>query len=819
MRLDLVKGFETSLVIDRVDDSIKENGFLADSYVRAKEALQVYVSQADNVRREIRKEKTASGINDCLYRSPQNIIVFSGRRGTGKTSAMLSFSQSLGMESSIVRAEALQNRDVVIMDPIDPTMLENNQNILNVVLSRLLFKAEEVWKQSMDYNRRYQDKEKEKNEILSVAKRCLNGIAAIKNRSSMETLADLQKIGDSAILKRDFFELVDLLIHFSLSSVNSTSNYPMPLLVLQIDDTDCQIDKGYQVMEDIRKYLTIPNIVIFMAADIDMMRWVFTQHYAEEFDSCLKKEFFKKEETMHYADKYMAKMIPPTHKIYLPVVDEIIRDKADKLELGYYEAEDTDKKNNLLKKGNGFQSKVLNFIYQKTHLVFSAHDAYLNNIVPTTLRGLTYFMNILGSMEDVPEIDNSRIDDTSYLIEALDKQLPILEKNLDIFEEYFMNDWIQAKLSHEMIEIMKKIANQVPEERISYSYNEFNGYYKMKQADKTLHLDPEREKMEKPTYYDLDYLLQRILGTLEEAKQNTEEVYRQPEDFYNVFSIRTLLSIKNNKDILKVKREAINEAKNPVSPVIIKSKEEKSSLPRHLYLDDKEFDTYKLVSGGRVKECNFTDALSAPLFAKSTDSLKGDSQKRIFQLQEMSALIASNFEVQEVIRKVIKKQEPDPELANMEFYDTQERTVEVIFKEIQKAILNMNDNMLTGEKRENVNLIDFSYFPPEIIQQKQQSAFEKINDLLVEIKNNYPKLKGQTREEEIGKKLKLLGKEIEVYKFYSDDLLLEKYDKLPKELWRYKFVFDKEDNLKDEEKFLELICRAEKFRDKIKKEV
>ena len=52
MRLDLVKGFETSLVIDRVDDSIKENGFLADSYVRAKEALQVYVSQADNVRRE-----------------------------------------------------------------------------------------------------------------------------------------------------------------------------------------------------------------------------------------------------------------------------------------------------------------------------------------------------------------------------------------------------------------------------------------------------------------------------------------------------------------------------------------------------------------------------------------------------------------------------------------------------------------------------------------------------------------------------------------------------------------------------------------------
>ncbi len=804
MRLDLVKGFETSLVIDRVDDSIRENGFLAESYIRAKEALQVYASQTDNVRKEIYVEKTVSGINDCLYRSPQNIIVFSGRRGTGKTSAMLSFSQSLGMENSIVRSEALQNRDVVVLDPIDPTMLENDQNILNVVLSRLLFKAEEVWKQSMDYNRRYQDKEKEKNEILSVAKKCLNGIAAIKNRSSMDTLADLQKIGDSAILKRDFFELVDLLIHFSLSTVNSTSNYHPPLLILQIDDTDCQIDKGYQVMEDIRRYLTIPNIVIFMAADIDMMRWVFTQHYAEEFDSCLKKEFFKKEETMHYADKYMAKMIPPTHKIYLPVVDEIIRDKAAILELSYYEAEDTGKKNNLLEKGNGFQSKVLNFIYQKTHLVFSVHDAYLNNIVPTTLRGLTYFMNILGSMEDVPEIDNSRIDDTSYIIDALDKQLPILEKNLDIFEEYFMNDWIQAKLSHEMIEIMKKIASQVPEERISYAYNEFNGYYKRKQADKDLELDKEKEKIEKPTYYDLDYLLQRILGTSEEVKQNVLEVFRQPEDFYNVFSIRTLLSIKNNKDIIKIKRQAINEANSLVSQFIIKCKEEKSSLPDHLYLDDKEFDTYKLVSGGRVKDYNFTDGLILPLSARLIDSLEESLQKRIFQLQEMAALIACNFEVQEMIRKVVKRYTPQ----NKNSAKTEKEVVETYLEEIKNAILNMNDNMVRMGEKENVDSIKLLYFQSQIIQQKKQGALEAINDLLAELKTGYPKVKDESREKNIENNLKLLGKRIEEYVSYSDDLLRKNYDQLLKELQGCEFTFEESNISEEEKKFLELIRRA-----------
>ena len=182
MKLDLIKGTETSLMIDNVDDAIREEGFLAESYQKARKALNDYISQTDDIRRKLKRERTTSGVNDCLYRSPQNIIAFSGRRGTGKTSAMLSFSQSLAVANSSERSDAyVLNRNVVILDPIDPTMLEQDQNILNVILSRILYKAEEVWMQSMDYNRRYQDKEKEKNEILSVAKKCLSGIAAIKS--------------------------------------------------------------------------------------------------------------------------------------------------------------------------------------------------------------------------------------------------------------------------------------------------------------------------------------------------------------------------------------------------------------------------------------------------------------------------------------------------------------------------------------------------------------------------------------------------------------------------------------------------------------
>lgn len=796
MKLDLVKGFETSLIIDNVDVSIEENGFLGDSYKKARDVLKTYASQTDKIREELKHENNISGVNDCLYRSPQNIIAFSGRRGIGKTSTMLSFVQSLVTENSKTRKEALQERGVVVLDPIDPTMLENDQNILNVVLSRLLNKAEEVWMESMDYNRRYQDKEKEKNEILSIAKKCLSGIAAIKSRSSMETLSDLQKIGDSAILKRDFFELVEILNRFALSSAKG-----YPLLVLQIDDTDCQISKGYQVMEDIRKYLTIPNVVIFMAVDIDMMRLVLTQHYIGEFNSDLKEEFIEKKEIRHYADKYMAKLLPPAHKIYLPAVDEIIRDQSDSIELGYYEAEDVKKNNNILKRGESFQTRILNFIYQKTHLVFAAHGAYLNNIVPTTLRGLSYFLNILSSMEDVPEIDFSKVDDTAALIEEMENQLPILERNLDIFEDYFMNDWIQAKLSHEMIAIMEKTASRVPEERIIYAYKEFWNYYDKKGGV--------YELADKPTYYDLDKLLQQILGTTNEQDHSGVNSFRELEDFYNIFSIRTLLSIKNNKDMVRIKRRAMKErAGSSTDKLILDFSGSKLSMPDSLYLDDKELNGCRVVNGGSKKIYNFLDDIIKCLFKKSFESL-GMTQKQIFIKQEIAVLIACNFEVQEVIRKAVKK------IKLEETCESIIGTVEAGFKKVQKAVSKINDGMLERYIEKDVSPFIYSHCQNEMRrqenekvkqQQQQQKAFEYINLLLAEIME-YPRLKNDKKIEDINGKIKDITQDINEYitKYLANQGEGKEFEKLSKKLTDYKFVFDKEDNLNNKQDLDDLI--------------
>lgn len=706
MKLEMVKGRESSLIIEDAIRSIADNGFLADSYSNAFYALCDYVSRSDRIREELFREKHPSARNGILYRSPQNIIAFSGKRGSGKSSAMLSFSDVLSKSEKLdalcslpggdngERAYSnLKGKSFVVLDPIDPTTLEQNQSILSVVLSRLLFKAEENWTRHFNFYGSFQDKENKKAELLSSARQCLTGISTIKSKAEVpQELSDLQKVGDSSILKKNLFDFVELFLQFSDTEKSIISKNS--ILVLQIDDTDCQINQGYEVMEDIRKYLTIPNVLILMATDINQLRQVLIQHYVSVFSSNLKENFVKKEKLRHLGEKHLAKLMPPSCVIHLPNIDDIIRDKIGLFELCYYEKEGKEK--NLLDPNEGtdyagynFQEVILRFIYKKTHIVFASHDAYANNIIPTTLRGLAYLLSLLSSMDDVPEVDlNKDSFDPSYLVEMLEAQFPILERNLDLFEDYFLHDWIQAKLPQDRIEIIEKFSNQAPDQRISFMVKELAAYYGARQSDVWKNTSASAyfplQNYDAPTYVELDELLRTIQGTNESYK---EIRFRQSEDFYFVFAVRTLLTIKNSRDVLRVKRRTVHNFKqNKRDLLIFNYLKEKTSLPTGFYLDPVKLYGYQLVGGKGIKSSDYADSkcfrtkASKEFFqtayfhrngggeqhfnftggiiqwlAPKDEDYKGLSQLEVYKVQELAALMAANCDVQEVARKAVAR--------------------------------------------------------------------------------------------------------------------------------------------------------------------
>lgn len=89
---------------------------------------------------------------DELYAYSNNIIAFCGARGQGKTSAMLSFSHALpttrkkGDPGKGFSSAEVGNACFFVLPPIDPTMLEQNELALELILARLLDEINEKWR-------------------------------------------------------------------------------------------------------------------------------------------------------------------------------------------------------------------------------------------------------------------------------------------------------------------------------------------------------------------------------------------------------------------------------------------------------------------------------------------------------------------------------------------------------------------------------------------------------------------------------------------------------------------------------------------------
>lgn len=716
MRIEVLKYKETSLVIDDIERSIMEEGILSDGYEKAIHALKQYIDKTKRSREQLRKAgRSASQINDILYQSPQNIIAFSGRRGTGKTSAMISFTEFLKsleensfteflkrLEESSEKSRQFLDREeqtdfyALVLSPIDPTMLENDQDILSVVLSRLLYKAEERWEQNPDFHRRNQNLEKDKNELLKKASACLNGIKAVKKKGEINSLSDLQRVGDSAVLKKNLFDLVDLVNRFCLGNdhIKTESSY----LVIPIDDTDCQIQKAHDVMEDIRRYLTIPNVLILMATDGDMLRNVFAQHYATEFKTGIDRQILEPIDVEHYAEKYLTKLIPGTHRIYLPVFENVLQGNTVRLELGYYENENRDRdlisgstlasrdQKRKEEKYNdidfNFQAKILSFIYQKTGIVFFEHTAYINNIIPTTMRGLAHLLNFLHSMDEVKKIDYDREYTMPEIRELLSERLHALEKNLDLFEEYFMNEWVPAKVARDMVRILKGIQEQVPANLVQYAYDEMVERYKLGVGLKT-----------NVTYYDLMEMLGGINGTLEDF--GISKKYKHREDFYNTFAVRTLLTIKCNKQALKTRLRKLdtietNEQDVQQWKMDYSNYEVNAPFPQYFFrTNEREYNKYL-----RPVIELYQDLLQCVSEPEKEQSPEKTVQKRVtikkrlsstdkYCMQELSWAVQSNWDVQDIIYKTVDT-----------YLMRTEKTPEGLWEEIYKAIADRNCGML-----------------------------------------------------------------------------------------------------------------------------
>lgn len=473
----------------------EEDNFFYDVYLKAKRC----VDEIQSINAEIAHSSDPNMIK------PNNIIAFCGERGQGKTSAMLSFSEILST------AHPQKYR---IMNVIDPTNLEKNDNILMLILSCIFREFKEAWKETSNNEQR--SRESRKNNILDLFQKAYHHISTIKASGKSDNTADfddvmnlLDKYGDSTNLCNVFSDLIREFLEFSGYDKDS-------FFVIQIDDTDLNVERAYEIIEDIRKYLSIPNVIVLMATKFEQLSKIIEQNYINNFKVLYEKNEINNYEVSSMASKYLEKLIPETRRIYLPSLN--MGDlSAEMPQINYTDKNDLP----IIDVGN-IQEQLIKLIDRKIGISFdiSNLNGIIHPIIPRTMRELVNFLALLSNMEDVKDCKNKmfKIFNKSNNF----KLIEIMYNNINTFYDYFKANWIESHFDNDDINRLNRI--------IDAKINTTHMQTLLEIQDKVMQLDNSIKNIE-IKYTDIfgiirsDYLIERINAIISDQTESNPFTY------------------------------------------------------------------------------------------------------------------------------------------------------------------------------------------------------------------------------------------------------------------------------------------------------
>lgn len=509
--------------IGRIIDITSNNGYetYKDDFVNREESIHydLYKKGIEVIKKIINNSERIDEKSKDINMS--NIILFSGERGSGKSSSMNSFAEFL-KESEFIGKE--YNLLISGIETIDPTLLNANDSLVETVVAKLFdHYLKKVEDSSSSFDVCAQRK------ILEQFKKVYNCIKTIhedkrdrfKNELYTEnTIETIQRLGGSFNLKNELFVLINEYLR-QMSDKQVGNGGGNRFLLIKIDDLDMNISHAYSMLEEIRRYLNLPNVIILLAAYesqlIDVLKDNFYQQFIE------KREISETREKIQImAEKYLIKLLPLEYRLYLFNLEEgfdDIRVKYKAGEEGIVNAKEL----------------ILEKIYTKTRLIFLKDKFGKNELVPTNLREYIHFIKFLLSLEDVQSCGINDINTS--------KKRKIILKNLLEFKDYFLNSHTKNKLDFKGYQLIEEIFYS-DSDKVNLAVHNFL-------AEKYLTPETSQSGMK------LDRDKYKNLGPIIDIIEDLKDRYLLPRDrfllstIYASYSIRILeLILRNDKPIL-----------------------------------------------------------------------------------------------------------------------------------------------------------------------------------------------------------------------------------------------------------------------------
>lgn len=266
---------------------------------------------------EIKKTHNIS-CDTALQNRYHETITILGERGSGKTSFLLNLETKL---------EKYKDK-LAYLKILDPTLFENKQHVMLTIISIILNKIEQYPDEQK--NSDYKDKYIESLNGLAEGINLLDGIDSNINHRSIweDARINFNKGIDSSKHGISFEEDFKKFVKCALSYINKK------MFILIFDDIDTNIEKGWPVLEVIRKYLTMLEIQVIVSGDWALYSKVVRVNQFKNLaglkdieEECECKERYAYLKTLDsLEEQYLTKILKPENRIMLQSLRSLVNE-------------------------------------------------------------------------------------------------------------------------------------------------------------------------------------------------------------------------------------------------------------------------------------------------------------------------------------------------------------------------------------------------------------------------------------------------------------------------------------------------------------
>jgi hypothetical protein len=242
--------------------------------------------------------------NDSISEArSHDAILLDGERGSGKTSILINFPNYIASAPS----HAQLSNKVLFLEPVDPTLLNDNEDFLNIVVGQINRNSKVT--NALENGRA--DRSDSYYKTLEDLANALESEQTVHNRVGLDRLLSYQGSLEITKLTHAYFREV-----LELTGTR--------LILLPIDDVDMSLCHGHKVLEVVRKYLCSPYVMPLVSGNLDLYNELIVNHFISQLVVTKREDsdrIAQDKKCKILANEYLRKVFPVHNRQTVPTVE------------------------------------------------------------------------------------------------------------------------------------------------------------------------------------------------------------------------------------------------------------------------------------------------------------------------------------------------------------------------------------------------------------------------------------------------------------------------------------------------------------------